>query len=68
MALRVQLDHHVAVAVHGPDIVVGIDAHLLGGQEAIDLLADLADEFSVRAELIKAGAAMREGAAATQDA
>src|ERR1700754_1451288 len=45
---------------------MGIDTYGLRRQEAIDLLADLADELSVRSKLIKAGAAMRESATAAQ--
>src|SRR5579872_352937 len=63
IALRIELDHHVAVAVYHPDIVVAVDAHLLGGEEAIDLPADLADELAVRTKFIKTRTAMREGAA-----
>jgi len=58
--LGIELDDLVGRLVDDPDIVLGIDAHLLGEHEAVDALSNLADERSVVVELEQSRAAMDE--------
>ena len=44
-ARRVELDDHVGALVGGPDIVVLVDPHGMGEAEAIEIMADLADDI-----------------------
>src|SRR3954468_5638746 len=56
--LRVELHDHVAHLIDDPDIVLRVDAHLIGEHEAVSVLADLTDEAAVAVELIELRAAM----------
>src|SRR6185437_4270974 len=42
---------HSAISIHRPDIVLAVDANLLGDTEAINSLADLPDEIAGGTEL-----------------
>src|SRR5262249_2552041 len=57
-ALGVELDDHVRHLIDNPDVVLRIDADLLGEQERIDILADLANELAVAIELQQPRAAV----------
>ena len=52
-ALRVELDHHVRALVRYPDVVILIDLHRVRERPGIQMMADLANEFAVGAELQK---------------
>ena len=47
----IELDHHTAIGIHGPDIVLAVDADLLGDEETVKSPADLADEIAGGIEL-----------------
>ena len=51
---RIELDDHVGPLVHGPDVVLRIDAHGVGKLEAVVALAEFADVDSVLIELEQA--------------
>ena len=53
-ALGVELDDHVRPLVHDPDVVVLVDADRVRELEAVEALADLADEVAVLVELEQA--------------
>ena len=44
--LGIELDDHVRSFVHHPDVVLGIDANVVGEDKAVNSLSDLAHEFS----------------------
>ena len=46
-----ELHDHVRAFVGRPDVVVAVDAHGVREREAVQVLADLADERSVGSEL-----------------
>ena len=46
-AFGIELDDHVGAFVDGPDIVLGVDAHGVSEDEAVEAFADLADEGAV---------------------
>ena len=60
-AVRIELHDHVRSGVDDPDVVLRIDAHLLGEVDAVDALADLLDELAGLIELKQARAAVIEG-------
>jgi hypothetical protein len=48
--------------VNRPDVVLGIDTQADGGVEAVDILAELANELTRGVELEQSRPASREGA------
>src|SRR5258708_22595265 len=65
-AFGVELHHHVRHLIDDPDVVLRIDTHLLGEQESIDILSDLANELAVAIELQQPRAAVGEWARAAE--
>ena len=59
-ALGIELDDHVRSFVDDPDVVLWIDAHRVREDEAVEALADLADELARRIELEQPRGAARE--------
>src|SRR5437868_13566118 len=53
VSLGIELDDHVRSLVDRPDIVGAVDADDVGERPCVQVLADLANEFAVRAELEK---------------
>ncbi len=53
-AFGVELDDHVRAFVHGPDVVLRIDAHRVREHEAVQALADFADEGALLIEFEQA--------------
>src|SRR5713226_9063397 len=69
-AFKVELDDHVGAFVGDPDVVVLVDFHGLGEGPGVEVVADLADEFSVGSkleELRGAGCIGRAGAVAARE-
>ena len=56
----IELDHLCRHLIDDPDVVLGIDAHLLRLQEPVHALADLADELAGPIELEQPRPAVRE--------
>jgi len=50
-AIRRELDHHVGAFVGYPDVVLPVDSHRMREAPRIEIVADLAQEFAVGAEL-----------------
>ena len=59
---RIKFDHHARHLVDRPDVVLRIDAHLLGHEKAVQVLADLANIFAAFVELEQPCAAVRKWA------
>src|SRR5262249_50226452 len=57
----IELDHVARSLIDHPDVVLRIDLHRLGEVEAVDTLADLADELAALIELEQARARLVEG-------
>ena len=63
MKVVLELDDHAAIGIDGPDIVLAVDADLLGDEETVKSPADLSDEIAGGIELKQlCPAAVREGA------
>ncbi len=60
MPPRVELHHVAGHLIDDPDVVLRIDADLLGEHEAVACLSDLANEFSGSIELEQARSTVRE--------
>src|SRR5437762_2298114 len=52
-AFRIELDHHVRALVRDPNVVILVDLHGVCERPGIQMMADLANEFAVGAELEK---------------
>src|SRR5712671_4314644 len=65
-ALLIEFHDHVGHLIDHPDIVLRIDAYLIGEHEPVGVLADFADEASVAIELVQLRAAMGEIARSTE--
>ena len=61
VALGIELDHHVGALVGDPDVVVLVDAHGVRERPGVEVVADLANIFAVRAEFQKLRGAGRVG-------
>ena len=62
----IELNHHAGHLIDNPDVVLRIDADLLGEHEAVDALSDLASEFPVSIELEQPRSSVRERPGTTE--
>jgi hypothetical protein len=63
----VEFDDHAAIGIDGPDIVLAVDADLLGDEETVNSPADFSDEIAGGIELKQLGpVAERESARTAQ--
>ena len=60
MPAGVELHHVARHLIDDPDVVLWIDADLLGKHEAVDSLSDLASELAVSIELEQPRSSVRE--------
>jgi hypothetical protein len=65
-ALRIELDDHVGHLIDDPDIVLRVDADLIGEHEAIHVMAEFFDETAIAVELEELRTAMHEVTRAAQ--